>query len=166
MRIKFLTQGNNGGLWWGSNSRLKGIHRSRVRRATHCATPYWCIYENDNHWILDLKQILMYLIVYTIRGVQLMQWIMHMLVSQFIGILFLFYFIISTPILHTVNTVHLFGWELWNVYAYFENKIGSVSWPTTMTLPRESYCMYRDILFHLQFCHGPSWLLTLVLVVS
>ena len=35
-------QGNNGGLWWGSNSRLIGIHRSRVIRATHCATPHWC----------------------------------------------------------------------------------------------------------------------------
>jgi len=30
---KFLAQGNNGGLWWGSNPL-------RVRRATHCATPY------------------------------------------------------------------------------------------------------------------------------
>ena len=39
IRVKFLAQGNNGGLWWGSNSRLTGIHRSRVRRATHCATP-------------------------------------------------------------------------------------------------------------------------------
>ena len=35
-------QGNNGGLWWGSNSRLTGIHRSPVIRATHCATPHWC----------------------------------------------------------------------------------------------------------------------------
>ena len=27
------------GLWWGSNSRLAGTHRSRVRRASHCAMP-------------------------------------------------------------------------------------------------------------------------------
>ena len=38
MRVKFLAQRNNGGLWWGSNSRLTSIHRSRVRRATNCAT--------------------------------------------------------------------------------------------------------------------------------
>ena len=44
MRVKFLAQWNKGGLWWGSNSRPTGIHRSGVRRATHCATPplfYW-----------------------------------------------------------------------------------------------------------------------------
>ena len=35
----FLAQGNNRGLWWVSNSRLTGIHRSRFRHATHCATP-------------------------------------------------------------------------------------------------------------------------------
>ena len=37
-QLEFLAQGNNGGLWWGSNSRLTGIHLSGVRRATHCAT--------------------------------------------------------------------------------------------------------------------------------
>jgi len=36
IRVKFLSQGNN---FDGTrNSRLTGIHRSRVRRATHCAT--------------------------------------------------------------------------------------------------------------------------------
>ena len=34
-QLEFLAQGNNRGLWWGSNSWLTGIHRSRVRRATH-----------------------------------------------------------------------------------------------------------------------------------
>ena len=37
MRVKFLAQGINGGLWWGSNSRLAGIHQSYVRRASYCA---------------------------------------------------------------------------------------------------------------------------------
>ena len=39
MRVKFFAQGNNGGLWWGSNSRLTGIHRLWVRRTTHYDTP-------------------------------------------------------------------------------------------------------------------------------
>ena len=37
MKVKFLAQGNNRSLWWVSNSRLTGIHRLRVRRATLCA---------------------------------------------------------------------------------------------------------------------------------
>ena len=36
MRVKVLTQGNNGVLCWGSNSRLTGIHRLRVRRCPLC----------------------------------------------------------------------------------------------------------------------------------
>jgi len=39
MRVKFLAQGNNRGLWWGSNSRLTSIHQLRVRHTTHCVTP-------------------------------------------------------------------------------------------------------------------------------
>ena len=37
-----FAEGNSGSLWWGSNSRLTGLGRLRVRRATHCATlPQW-----------------------------------------------------------------------------------------------------------------------------
>ena len=38
MIVKFLAQGNNGSLWWGSNSRLTGIYQFTVRLSTHCAT--------------------------------------------------------------------------------------------------------------------------------
>ena len=61
MRVKFLAQGNNRGLWWGSNSWLTGIHRSRVRRAIHCSFGYcWkdCVKNDDsktNHSICFLS---------------------------------------------------------------------------------------------------------------
>ena len=40
--MKFLAQGNNGSLCWGSNSRLTSINRQPVRRAIHYATPSSC----------------------------------------------------------------------------------------------------------------------------
>ena len=59
MRVKFLAQGNNGGLWWGLNSRLTGIHRSQVRRATHCATlPPWILFCNNTCSVNSLNSFI------------------------------------------------------------------------------------------------------------
>ena len=44
---------NNGGLQCGTNSRLTGIHRSRVRRATHCTMPPLVVFLG---WIYILNR--------------------------------------------------------------------------------------------------------------
>ena len=46
MRVTFLTQWNNRSLWWGSNSRLTGIHRLRVRHAN--------LDTHDHHFSIGL----------------------------------------------------------------------------------------------------------------